>query len=191
MNNRISKIRCHSGGAIGADTYFEEIGELYAIKTMAYSYKTPYHKSKNKIDICELDYLDGVKKIEIAQKTLQRKINLRHLNLLSRNWQQIKNANQVFAVSTIIFKSGMECVSGGTGWAIQMAIDNHKEVFVFDQEQNAWFKWSYAKCKFCVLKKIPKITKNNFAGIGARKINENGIKAIEELYKLSFEKTMR
>lgn len=182
-----NKTTCHSGGAIGADTFFEEIGELYGVQTMAYSYKTSYHNSKNKVEISEIDFLEGVEKVEFAQKTLNRKKFQKYLNLLSRNWQQIKNANQVFAVSKIIFKSGVECVSGGTGWAIQMAIDNQKEVFVFDQEQNAWFKWSYAKSKFCVLKNTPKITKINFAGIGARKINENGINAIEELYKLSFE----
>ena len=176
---------CHSGGAIGADTYFEEIGALYGIKTFAYSYKTPSHKSENKVDISETDYLEGVEKIETAFKTLKRKINYKYMNLLSRNWQQVKNADQIFAISKIIFKN-IESVSGGTGWAIQMAIDNKKEVYVFDQEQNAWFKWSYSKTKFTILKNSPKITKRNFAGIGARKINENGINAIKELYKQSF-----
>ena len=188
MINNLSKIRCHSGGAIGADTHFEIIGELYGVKTIAYSYKTLHHKSKNKVEISALDYSEGVEKIEFAQKTLKRKINHKHLNLLSRNWQQIKNAKQIFAVSKIVFKSGIVCVPGGTGWAVQMAIDNQKEVFVFDQEQNEWFKWSFAKSKFCVLKTTPKITKINFAGIGTRKIKENGIIEIEKLYKLSFEK---
>ncbi|WP_366187226.1 hypothetical protein [Flavobacterium ovatum] len=187
-NKQQKQIICHSGGAIGADTFFEAIGELYGVKTMAYSYKTPYHKSKNKVEISELDFLKGVQKVEIAQKTLKRKTFHKHLNLLSRNWQQIKNAKQIFAVSKIIFKSGVECVSGGTGWAIQMAIDTKKEVFVFDQEQNTWFKWSYTKAKFYTLKTAPKITKRDFAGIGARKIKQNGIRAIEELYKLSFNK---
>ena len=33
----------------------------------------------------------------------------------------------------------------------------------------------------------PKITCNNFAGIGTREINEHGITAIKELYERTFE----
>lgn len=176
---------CHSGGAKGADTYFEKIGENYGVLTKAYSYKTASHKGKNKVEISEIDFLEGIKMIEIARKTLNRKTYHKFMPLLSRNWQQVKNSNQIFAVSEIIIKSGLECVSGGTGWAVQMAIDNEKEVYVFDQEQNAWFKWSYAKSKFAVLKNTPKITKHNFAGIGTRALKENGIQAIENLYKSS------
>ncbi|WP_026978106.1 hypothetical protein [Flavobacterium tegetincola] len=176
---------CHSGGATGADTYFEKIGENYGVLTKAYSYKTASHKSKNKVEISESDFLEGIHKIEIAKKTLKRKTYNKFMPLLSRNWQQIKNSNQVFAISEICKRHGLEYVTGGTGWAVQMAIDNKKEVYVFDQEQDAWFKWSYGKSKFNVLKKIPTITETNFAGIGTRKIKENGIQAIEDLYEAS------
>lgn len=177
--------KCHSGGAIGADTYFENIGKLHGIKTLAYSYQTPSHTSANKVEISEVDYLDGIDKIHLANQTLKRKINYKHLNLISRNYQQIKNADQVFATSKIIYKN-IECVSGGTGWAIQMAIDHEKEIFVFDQIYNAWFEWSYGSSTFCILESSPKITCPNFAGIGIRKINDNGIAAINDLYKKSF-----
>ena len=69
-----------------------------------------------------------------------------------------------------------------------MAIDHDKEIFVFDQVQNAWFEWSYSDSKFCILESCPKITSLNFAGIGIRKINLNGINAIEDLYINSFNK---
>ena len=178
---------CHSGGATGADTYFENIGENYGVWTKAYSYKTASHKGKNKVEISESDFQEGIGKIQIASKTLQRKINYKFMPLLSRNWQQIKNAEQVFAISEICKRPGLEYVSGGTGWAVQMATDNKKEVFVFDQKQNGWFKWSYAKSKFLVLRTAPLITKTNFAGIGIRKIKQNGIEAIEKLFESSFQ----
>lgn len=177
--------KCHSGGAMGADTYFETIGKLYDVETLAYSYQTPSHRSNNKVEISQVDYLDGIDKIHLANQTLKRKINYKHLNLVARNWQQIKNADQVFAISKIIYKN-IECVSGGTGWAIQMAIDHDKEIFVFDQIYNAWFEWSYGSSTFCILENSPKITCSNFAGIGIRKINDNGIAAINDLYKKSF-----
>ena len=101
--------RCHSGGAVGADIHFEYFGALYGVKTLAYSYQTPYHKSINKVEISEADFQDGIEKIALANQSLKRKINVKHLNLLARNWQQIKNTDQVFAVSKIIFKN-IECV---------------------------------------------------------------------------------
>lgn len=179
--------RCHSGGAIGADTYFESVAELYGVIILAYSYETASHQSPNKIEISEDDFLEGVKKVHLANQTLKRKINYKYLNLISRNWQQVKNSDEVFAISKIIFKN-IECVSGGTGWAIQMAIDHRKKIFVFDQIQNAWFKWSYSEATFCAIQLSPKITSLNFAGIGIRKINPDGISAIENLFKESFKK---
>lgn len=177
--------RCHSGGAIGADTYFESFAALYGIKTLAYSYETASHQSPNKIEISEDDFLEGVEKVHLANQTLKRKINYKYLNLISRNWQQVKNSDEVFAISKIIFKN-IECVSGGTGWAIQMAIDRRIKIFVFDQIQNAWFKWSYSEATFRAIQMSPKITSLNFAGIGIRKINADGISAIENLFKKSF-----
>ena len=42
---------CHSGGAKGADSIFESTSEIYGVKTNAYSYKTDYHITKNKVEI--------------------------------------------------------------------------------------------------------------------------------------------
>ena len=72
-----------------------------------------------------------------------------------------------------------------------MAIEHHKKVNVFNQLQNAWFKWSYAASKFCILKICPNIPYVNFAAISIRKINPNGINAIENLYKKSFKNTLK
>ena len=47
----LTKIVCHSGGAEGSDTAWEKIGEKFGVKTRAYSYKTNYHESPNKIEI--------------------------------------------------------------------------------------------------------------------------------------------
>ena len=68
-----------------------------------------------------------------------------------------------------------------------MAIDNDKKVFVFEQELNEWFYWDYLDKKFSLLSEIPKITTVDFAGIGSRSINEKGIKAIESLFRKTFQ----
>jgi hypothetical protein len=121
------------------------------------------------------------------------------MNLLARNWSQVKYSDEVFAIGTIIKpgkkntkgfynKSDYEIVDGGTGYAVQMAIDNSKVVYVFDQEKDKWFRWSYTSLSFRELKGTPVITTENFAGIGTREIKQNGILAIKEVYNLTFEK---
>lgn len=61
-----------------------------------------------------------------------------------------------------------------------MAIEQHKEVDVFNQLQNTWFEWSYADSKFCVLKIFLTISYVNFAAVSIRKNNPDGINAIEK-----------
>jgi hypothetical protein len=179
-------IFCHSGGAEGADNYFEEIGQKYGVQTLAYSYKTQYHQSKNKVELNESEYQEGILHVDIANETLQKFKIKRYMKLLSRCWFQVKNSEQIFAVSTIIAKNNREFVKGGTGWTVQMAIDNNKEVFLFDQKKNSWFYWDYQESKFKIRNETPAITAMNFAGIGARIINEKGINAIENLFQKSF-----
>jgi hypothetical protein len=193
----LTKIVCHSGGAEGSDTVWENKGTIYGVKTKAYSYKTKYHTTDNKVEISDSDYEEGVKAIQTANKTLGRFGIHRFMNLLARNWAQVKYSDEVFAIGHIIEpgkkckkgyynKSEFQIVSGGTGYAVQMAIDNTKTVYVFDQEKDKWFRWSYTSLSFRELKGTPVITSENFAGIGTREIKPNGILAIEEVYKLTF-----
>jgi hypothetical protein len=194
---RLNKLVCHSGGADGADTYWETIGDNYGVKTKAYSYKTKYHTTENKVEISDEDYEEGVKEITKANRVLSRYGIHKFMNLLARNWSQVKYSDEVFAIGTIVEpgkkgskgfynKSEFQVVDGGTGYAVQMAINNGKFVYVFDQDKDKWFRWSYTSLKFIEVTKPMKISYENFAGIGTREIKPNGIKAIEEIYKLTF-----
>lgn len=194
---RLDRLVCHSGGASGADTYWETIGDNYGVKTKAYSYKTKYHTTENKVEISDTDYEEGVKEITKANRVLSRYGIHKFMNLLARNWSQVKYSDEVFAIGTIVEsgkkgskgfynKSEFQVVDGGTGYAVQMAINNGKFVYVFDQDKDKWFRWSYTSLKFIEVTKPLKISYENFAGIGTREIKPNGIKAIEEIYKLTF-----
>ena len=188
INKTLSNFTCHSGGAIGADTCFELIADNYGITTSAYSYKTKTHSSKNKVELTESEFLEGIEHVEIANNTLQKLHYQRYFKLLARNWSVIKNAKHIYAVTSIKKVKGKEMVAGGTGWAVQMAIDNQKPITIFDQNKKAWFAWNYELTKFLLLKTTPTIATLNFAGIGARNINQVGIKAIEDLFENSFKK---
>lgn len=200
MENKLdlTNITCHSGGATGADFFFfETIGSNYGVKTRAYSYKTKYHTTENKVEISDEDYEEGVIEITKANKILKRFGIHRFMNLLARNWAQVKYSEEVFAIGTIVEpgkkgskgfynKSDFQVVDGGTGYACMCAVNNSRPLYVFDQDKDKWFRWSYTALKFIELKGTPVITTENFAGIGTREIKPNGILAIEEVYKLTF-----
>lgn len=188
---------CHSGGADGSDTYFNKIGKIYGVRTIDYTYKTKYHNSDDAFEISDDDYHEGIIEVNKANKILNRFGIHKYMNLLSRNWAQVKYSDVIYAIGVIIEpgdkskkgyynKSKYDVVDGGTGYAVQMGINNNKDVYVFDQNIGIWYRWSYTSLRFVELKKDIKILSNNFAGIGTREINEIGIKAIEELYKNTF-----
>lgn len=99
MNN----ITCHSGGASGSDTYFSEIGKEFGVITKAYSYKTKYHTSDDKVEISDEDYEEGVLKVKEANSKILKRSGIdKYMNLLARNWSQVKYSNEIFAIGTII-----------------------------------------------------------------------------------------
>lgn len=194
----LNNIVCHSGGAVGSDSEWENIGKEFGVITKAYSYKTSYHVSENKIEISEDDYKEGVEEINKANKWLNRYGIHKYMNLLARNWAQVKYSNEVIAIGTIVRKGEknpkgyynkgkFDMVDGGTGYAVQMAINHEKEVYVFDQIRDRWFRWSYSSLSY-VECQCPKISHQNFAGIGTREIKSNGIQAIRDVYVKTFSK---
>ena len=192
----LTNITCHSGGAMGSDSEWENIGKEFGVITKAYSYKTTYHVSENKVEISETDYKEGIVEINKANKWLNRYGIHKYMNLLARNWAQVKYSDQIIAIGIIVKKGQKspkgyynkgkyDMVDGGTGYACQMGINNRREVFVFDQNRDKWFRWSYSTLTY-VECQCPKILYQNFAGIGTREIKSNGINAIRSVYNISF-----
>jgi hypothetical protein len=192
-----TKVVCHSGGAPGSDTVWENKGSLFGVTTKAYSYKTKSHQSENKVEISDDDYKEGIIEVNKANKWLNRYGIHKYMNLLARNWAQVKYSEQIFAIGTIIKpgekntkgyynKGKYEIVDGGTGWAILMSINNKREIYVFDQLKLKWFRWSYTTMSFIQLNDTPIITTQNFAGIGTRQITQDGVQAIEDVYLKTF-----
>lgn len=186
----------HSGGAVGSDSYWGEIGEKYGVRSNHYWYKntTPLGNT----EISEEDALEGQQKATIAARQMGR-ISPTHQirdERIIRNWSQVKYSDAIFAVTTLLqvgdeMNYGKKALivqgKGGTGYAIQMAINEGKPVYVYDQVRDQWYKningeWSKTDTPVLV---------SNFAGIGTRELNDNGRKAIEEVYKKTFESTMQ
>lgn len=193
----LSITTCHSGGATGSDTYFSEIGKEFGVSTKAYSYKTKYHQSDDKVEISDDDYNEGVDMINKANHILKRYGIQKYMNLLARNWAQVKYSGQTIAIGTIVEpnsktskgynKSSYQVVDGGTGYAVCMSIQQLRPVFVFDQVKGSWFEWSHSLKRFITCD-VPIITDVDFAGIGTRNINELGVKAIRDVYMKTLQK---
>lgn len=166
----------HSGGAVGSDSYWGAIGEKYGVVSEHYYYgnKTPNGNHQ----ITQEQFEEGKEHVLKANETLHRRPD-NYMNLLSRNYAQVKNADAIFAVGQL--NNGI--VDGGTGWAVQMAIDDGKPVYIYDQVRKQWF--ANIGGKWQVYNGVPKLTKN-FAGIGTRQLNQDGKDAIKQVYENTF-----
>src|SRR5690606_5186491 len=129
----------------------------FAVAVIAYSYKTAFHKSANKYELSDSEYLEGVANVIKTNEVLKRSRIHPYLKFLARNWHQVKNVDEVFAVSTFRKSNNQLQVQGGTAWAVQMAIDLQKCLWVFDQNQTEWFRYDYSHTEFRKALDLPKI----------------------------------
>lgn len=177
----------HSGGAKGSDSVWDYFGRVYGIDDHRHYWHPGLQKPPlGNVEITDEQLEEGWKRVLLANKTLNRRPE-KYKSLLARNWFQVKDSEAVFAIGTIADNSTE--VNGGTGWAVQMAIDSDTDVYVFDQEKKQWYVWmegfpgepgKFATCS------TPTLTQN-FAGIGTRNINKDGIEAIKEVYRKTLE----
>ena len=190
----------HSGGAIGADFAWGNIGASYGVSGKHYFDATDAREGKQppygNTPITDEDRTIGERKAFHAGKQMGRlstKAQKVSDPLLIRDWNQVKNSDMIVAIAQKFDMPGdkfsnradderkalIPQVSGGTGWAVQMAIAEGKPVFVFNQADGKWYMnfmgvWKYAEA--------PVLTAN-FAGIGTRNINAAGEAAIRECYE--------
>lgn len=178
----------HSGGAEGSDMAWETAGLPYGVKTIAYSFEGHRQYSANRHILTIQELTVGWEACKKASWTLGRRIDQHSSTytrkLLSRNWFQVKNAEAIYAIGTLVEGSD-KLVNGGTGWAVQMAVDNKKPVYLFEQDLKTWMEYDTILEQFVRIDYIPKLTKN-FAGIGTRAITDDGLQAILNVYEETF-----
>ena len=73
-------------------------------------------------------------------------------------------------------------VTGGTGWSVELARMWNKRLWVFDQEKDAWFRWTGEEW----FAAEPLIDAAAFCGTGSRQLNDAGRAAIDALFERSF-----
>ena len=177
-----------SGGANGSDMYWQNVGASFGIRVKAFSFEGHGKRSSDRVVLTDEQLRQADEYLHRANKTLKRHFPTSKSfvnNLLRRNWYQVKDTNGVFAVGKL--SASRKLVEGGTGWAVQMAIDAKKPVYVFDTMSNSWHRYIYEKKKFISCGKTPRLNLN-FTGIGTRDLPDKGKAAIEHIFEETFGK---
>lgn len=174
----------HSGGAVGSDTVWGDIGKEFGIlpENIKHYYAEGEKTPTGNTPVSKEALKEADQHLKKANKTLGRKFPTSNEfvnNLLRRNYFQVKNSSAVYAIGKI----ENNLVNGGTGWAVQMAVDMGKSVFVYDQERHDWFTMIDGKFQETGMPTLSK----NFAGVGTREINDAGRREIREVYKFTKE----
>lgn len=184
----------HSGGCVGSDLQWEKIGRIYGFNSHT------HWRPKHLLELSKEDKVNMLASFYKAADALVRPRDFKGKELCQRNWIPTKNANGIYAISYILHpgqkdlqgrvnRAWKEAVAGGTGWAVEMAIQMEKPVFVFDMNLNLWFYWHHDDNKFVPLEKdkAPSLTQI-FSGIGSRNPTPRGIKAIRDVYARTIDK---
>lgn len=196
IQNELVGFTNYSGGALGSDTEWKNVAKQFGIETVDYIPSTLNRLNETQLKEVEDAYQQAAK--DLGRNTLDK--NSYSGQLVRRDYLQAKAGDSVFAIGTILnpgdtnskgykIKSKHQSVDGGTGYAVQMAINLEKPVYVFDQPKNSWFKADYKEDLFgkktfdsFIEVDTPKLTPK-FAGVGTRELKSNGKNAIREVFE--------
>ena len=225
--NNLSEFTNHSGGAKGYDAEWDIIGSEYGMVNNKH-YLLPEDgevsdlrlrgKGVKPVDatndighVAKTGPVTGEAQLAVSQaERLMGRIESTHFTRNTkkiRNYAQVKNADGIFAIGSLIPKGAeitiargqstktalVPQVNGGTSVAVQLGIMQGKPTYVFNQVGNSvysqgWYKWDN-RVKDFVSTETPTLTKN-FAGIGtSSNTTEAGKRAIRDVYEKTFNKS--
>ena len=175
----------YSGGANGSETEFGVNAERYGVEEINFTFEEHQigrtrgvhvlsHHELKKGDV-SLSYVSSLMHRTYPNTPLFRKV-------LQTIWFQVNNGQEIYVVGAI---QDDKTVRGGTGWGAEFAKLCNKPLFVFDQERDGWYAWRDSEWVAIV---PPVITHPEFTGTGTRFLEDNGRRAIAELFDRSFTK---
>jgi hypothetical protein len=175
-----------SGGAPGSEAEFGANAESFGIEEVNFSFNGHSIIRQRGVRVLNHEELkNGDVSLEYVSKLMNRRYtdNATFRKILQSIWYQINNGQEVFVIGEIL---GDNTVKGGTGWGAEFSKICNKPLHVFDQKTNNWFTWN--KLEWVEHKKgdEPVISQRHFTGTGTRFLDENGKKAIKELFDRSF-----
>lgn len=219
--SNMNELTNHSGGAKGYDAEWDLIGaEFGMINNKHYLLPSDGAVSDSRLQAKGVKPVDATNDVgpvalqgpatgeaQIAVTNAERAMGRIEPNHTTRNtkkirnYAQVKNADAIFAIGSLIPKGAditvargqatkkalVPQVNGGTSVAVQLGITMNKPTYVFNQVANntysqGWYKWDNTKQDFVSIN-TPTLTKN-FAGIGtSSNTTEVGKQAIRDVYQ--------
>lgn len=173
----------YSGAAQGSEAAFGAAAERHGIEEVNFTFEG--HKDYRTRGIRVLTQSE-LKKGDVSLAYVSRLMNREYSNtrlfrkVLQSIWYQVNHGQEIFVVGQILDDG---TVKGGTGWGAEFAKFCNKPLFVFDQAQDGWHKWTGREWKQVP---DPNITHREFTGTGTRFLEPNGLLAINDLFDRSF-----
>jgi hypothetical protein len=175
-----------SGGAPGAEAAFGACAESHGIEEVNFTFEG--HKIERHRGVRVLNH-EELQSGDVSLAYVSRLMHRRFTDaptirkVLQTVWYQVNNGQEIYVIGAVQ-EDGT--VRGGTGWGAEFAKLCNKPLHVFDQEKNSWFSWTGEDWEKRSSANGPIITHVHFTGTGTRKIQANGKRAIDDLFKRSF-----
>jgi hypothetical protein len=172
-----------SGGATGAEEAFGQAAERWGMREVAFTFEG--HKqarSRGQHPLSARELAAG----DVSLKYVSARLKRTYANetglikrVLQTIWHMVSRSQQVFVIGQI---QPDGTVVGGTGWAVELARMWTRELWVFDQDRVAWFRWDGAEWT----PGTPRIVARYLCGTGTRYLTDDGRAAIDALFDRSF-----
>ena len=172
-----------SGGLKGAEAEFGAQAEKYGLEEVNFTFEG--HKIERTRGVRTLTAAELMRKdvsVSYVSSLLGREFSDagRIRRVLQTIMHQVDSGLEVFVIG-VIQDDGT--VKGGTGWGAEFAKICNKPLYVFGQAKNCWNTW---KDGAWVEVDAPVVTQKKFTGTGTRFLEENGRRAIADLFARSF-----
>ena len=172
-----------SGGAKGSEAAFGEIAERSGIEEVNFTFDGHLiERDRGRRVLNHEELRNGDVSLEYVSRLMNRRYTTSPTfrRILQSIWYQINSGQEIYVVGKILED---KTVKGGTGWGAEFAKLCNKPLHVFDQSQDAWFKWNQQEWKDG---DDPVISHTHFTGTGTRNLEDNGRAAIKGLFERSF-----
>jgi len=176
-----------SGGAAGAEAAFGECAEGRGVEEVNFTFEG--HKIARHRGVRVLNH-EELQAGDVSLEYVSRLMHRRYTDaptirkVLQTLWYQVNAGQEIYVVGVILADG---TVRGGTGWGAEFAKLCNKPLHVFDQEKGAWFTWNGTDFRARGASDAPVITHPHFTGTGTRALQENGRRAIDDLFTRSFD----
>src|SRR6187399_1442199 len=133
-----------SGGAPGAEAAFGTSAERHGVEEVNFTFeghKMARHRGVRVLNHEELQSGD-VSLAYVSQLMHRRYTDAPTIRrVLQTLWYQVNQGQEIYVVGVILDDL---TVRGGTGWGAEFAKLCNKPLHVFDQDRDAWHRWSGA-----------------------------------------------